>query len=484
MQMGYIPMQQLALLLLASATVQLAAFSGHAPVPAPSASPGPAPAPTLNTISATWVIANLNYYDLTKPWTHAEDVEEHSKNVRRLINKPSSKGKSSGASDELGELPPPGEVAESVNEGLSDVAEGKIIPEAEGSPKDVNDVAKDMGNVVDGAVPDLEKVALHVRKLKAKRVMMLNQKSFLQKKVTIQKALRTAIETSVKGTICNPLGAGATVPSPAPAMVMAAPAPVPVGPNLNIPPPINPVLLDAQGGKLRGSGPAPAPMPALSPAPACPQPRAHVAFYPGKPMKIPKLSLLQRKLPPHPKETKVEVTIFDDPNNGVDDLAAAKAALDIALTNGVLIENVRKVVHDVVSKVIPNFVPKISAKSFKVQHKAVEAWDIEGCENHMSMIIRNFTIHYTKRQVPMALYDACTNFMTQISFSHDYVLDHRDVVSCRKATKDFAMRWKLGKNDNPTDFHEMCHDFCEAKFGNDAPKCHITGGDNLANQPL
>lgn len=180
---------------------------------------------------------------------------------------------------------------------------------------------------------------------------------------------------------------------------------------------------------------------------------------------------------PQRRTVIVKVTLVDRPKNGVDDLHASKAILKAMLASGELKTQIKAAIF-----AVTGVAPKISG--LKVKSATVEGWDVKKCSSHMSTIVKSFTIHYSRAQVPLALYNECTNFMTKISFSHDYVLDHRDAARCRIATRKFERKWKYGKKADPKDFGNMCVRFCEAKYGNDAPSCHVSHGDKLAGQPL
>merc|ERR1719253_696785 len=83
---------------------------------------------------------------------------------------------------------------------------------------------------------------------------------------------------------------------------------------------------------------------------------------------------------------------------------------------------------------------------FKLKQKVIEQWDVRKCEKHIKDLVDVFAVHYTREQVPMALYNECTNFMTKLSFSHDYILDPLDTKRCRQATVKFATHWNFEKN--------------------------------------
>jgi len=370
----------------------------------------------------------------------------------------------------------PTEAASSIDDMLSDAA-----PESEDGDSPLGDI---------GELPWPSKTALLA--VHSKQVP-----SQLAGTITVQKALRTSIEAAVKNTLCAPLaGPG---PGPAPAQ---APAPaLPRGPPSGmLPPPVNVALASIRGhaAKLpaavfvpapplpaakptQGGVPAPVPAPAPTPGPmGCVVPKVHVALLPGGKMRKKHVNHMINKPPPNapmPRGVMVRVTLFDRPNNGVNDMQLAKGKLKQALATGQLKTNIKAAVQ-----AVTGVKPKIAG--LKVKSSVVKGWDIPKCEGHMSKLVKQLTVTYTRRQVPFALYNECTNFMTKISFSHDYVLDRRDAASCRAATRSFALRWKLGKKDDPKDFGKMCVKFCEAKYGQDAPLCHIAGGDMLTTQPM
>jgi len=168
-----------------------------------------------------------------------------------------------------------------------------------------------------------------------------------------------------------------------------------------------------------------------------------------------------------PQTTLLRVTLFERPGNGIDDTAGLKTQLKTLMHTGVL-----KASLEVAIEAVTGVKPKLA--HLKVHSKAIALWDVKKCGNHMSKIVKSFAVHYTRRQVPMALYNACSTFMTKMSFSHDYILDNRDAVHCRTATRSFAQRWKMGRKDSdPEDFEQMCGRFCQAKYGDDSPQCQF-----------
>jgi hypothetical protein len=177
------------------------------------------------------------------------------------------------------------------------------------------------------------------------------------------------------------------------------------------------------------------------------------------------------------KSIKVIVTFTDTPRNGIDDLAEAQATIQQSVADGTFKKELAKATY-----AVTGFKPKIS-KPLLDQVK-IEQWDVQKCESHVKAIVGAFSKHYTREQVPMALYNECTNFMTRISFSHDHVLDRMDTLACRKTTAKFAKHWQFGENAKNDDFEHMCLRACEGKFGKNAPQCNIQTGDALLGQPL
>lgn len=400
-------------------------------------------------------IENLNYYDLTKEWRDPFDVDETGHDVDASGHE--IHGTGNGAQSTTSTNGSPG--ADSLGEMLGDG------PEAHGA-------VDDSPALLQGA----------------KRSLL--QVEALSGGTTVQKKLRDAIEHAVEEIVAAAYGAGPVpAPSMAPAPSAGIPEPVPTGPPVGLLP--NTVALVSRAAAPPwGKGPpptaqmssqapasarslraAPAPgfaaSPFASPAPGpavetVARPKVHVALFPGK--KMQKRHLLNS--PPIHATTILKVTLFERPGNGINDMQGIKQKLKLAVASGELHKSLAAAIH-----AVTGVKPKLSA--IKVTTKMIQQWDIQKCGSHMSMLVKSFTVHYTKRQVPMALYNECTNFMTKFSFSHDYVLDSRDAVRCRKATAKFAKSWKLGDHKDPTQFEPMCQNFCEAKFGDDAPQCQL-----------
>jgi len=177
------------------------------------------------------------------------------------------------------------------------------------------------------------------------------------------------------------------------------------------------------------------------------------------------------------RSTIVEIAFLDTPLNGIDDMAMAMPLIEQSLKSGIFHKQVKKALHAVTG---------IKAKIGKIElgMKMIEAFEVNKCEEHIKGIVTQFGLHYTRNQVPMALYNECTNFMTRMSFSHDYVLDPLDTIRCRKTTAKFAKHWDGGQKAEDTDFADMCVQACEAKYGRNAPRCNLHGGQGLLGSPM
>jgi len=169
--------------------------------------------------------------------------------------------------------------------------------------------------------------------------------------------------------------------------------------------------------------------------------------------------------------------LTDTPSNGLDDVALSKAIIERALKLGFLKKELKAGLA-----IVSGIWPKLG--KVKVETVAVESWDVPTCEGHVKNIVQQFSHHYTREQVPMAMFNECTNFMTRISFSNDHVLDPVDTLVCRKTTATFAKHWNYGEKAKDEDFQLMCVTACEAKFGKKAPRCHVVTGDKLAGKPM
>lgn len=297
---------------------------------------------------------------------------------------------------------------------------------------------------------------------------------------TVQDVLTTAIKETVNNVIqclylqSQQIVIGAPGAAPAPAadsgeLVYSLPGlpAAPAGVSGLIPLPVQVAFL-----QNRIAAPAPAAAPgAAGPGeagPVLPEVKMFVTFSPGQELE-------------GGRSTMVEIAFLDTPSNALNDVAMAIPMVEKALEAGLLKKQIKKAIH-----AVTGFKPKLHGMGMEM--KPIVQWEVGKCESHIKKLVGQFTLHYTRNQVPMALYNECTNFLTKMSFSHDYVLDPQDTVRCRKATAKFAKHWDYGANAEDSDFADMCHQACEAKYGRNAPKCNVasdpSGNGSLLDQPL
>jgi hypothetical protein len=496
----------------------LAAAAGHgamrgaatlqAEQPAPAPAPGPDSTPNMTVVTVTAKMPNVNYFDLT------EDMEDFSENLG--AGAPIGTGELPSKTEKAAEkVATEGETVTEVAEETKEVAEKTEEAAGDTTPVEaVGDAIQDLGllrkrqTVTKHRNPeDKSWSQLAPANMKYWQVLGWTQASWdsgnpadsppsdhkawgqlTQQEQsaatqlgynaehwnndhdhTVQKSLRRSMEAAVKQTIC-PNG-----DAPSPAKVVAAlkeaPAPalgvLPVAAsNANLPPPVNAVNMMA-GQQSKSSAPAPAVATA-----GCPH--VHVAFEPGNKMKKKHQdNMINRPAHGSLKATDVTITVYERNGNGLPDMTQAKENLETALGSGVL--------HTALANAaagILGFTPKIHG--LDVKYSQVEAFDMVKCDNHMKNMVTEFTGAYSSRQVPVALYNECSNFITKLSFSHDLVLDPRDTADCKRSSVTFARRWGKGEPDAAKEFDGMCHKFCEARYGNDAPQCHVPGADGSA----
>jgi len=283
-----------------------------------------------------------------------------------------------------------------------------------------------------------------------------------------------------------------------------APAPGPMpGPA-----PAVPVLEESMQGKVEPLG-APGPAPAsldgsvqtkaatgVSPAPG-PTPAGamqwkadvFVQFFPGEERPVVEDGDVGRS-------TVVKVWLRGEANTGIFELAPwIQAVLTRHENDGLLEYLLEKRLKDAT-----DIAPTIKGiKDIRLDSKS--QWSIDTCATHMKKIMKEFSEAYTRRMVPTAIYNECTNFVSEVSFSHDRIFDSHDRMKCRHATVKLAKEWNFGKGHAPpaigspgpapapgpaapapapsVDYFGFCSEVCEIKYGSDAPMCHVTEGKKL-----
>jgi hypothetical protein len=457
-------------------------LASNAPAPAPGPASGPAagPAAALAGLRVTFEIKNYNYYDLTKetcPQTDEADASSKKKDVKIDLS-PAKEGihnaikEIATKADEMGEdLAEVAGVVEKDDKAekppwMEDKAaaapkkapsKAKAPPVEEASSSEVDEIGEDLENMVDrkdkSAAPPwmkdkeagaslLETSKSSVCVIEHKSLAAIHAKSDSCK--TVMDVFRSAIEEVVRDVIKCALNSA----------VGSAPAAVAQSPATLVPLPPQAFLQSA-----------PAPAPATAPAPAGPpDPAIFVTFTPGKEVGSGRTVI-------------VEITFTDKPNNGIDDVAGVKPLIKQVIKDGTLMREMKAALE-----IVTGLMAKIG--KVKMSTAAVDAWNVKKCEGHVKNIVGQFSHHYTREQVPMAMFNECTNFMTRMSFSNDYVLDRTDTIVCRQTTAKFAKHWNYGEKAKPEDFELMCVRSCEAKFGKNAPQCNVEAGDELASQPL
>jgi len=192
--------------------------------------------------------------------------------------------------------------------------------------------------------------------------------------------------------------------------------------------------------------------------------------------------------PPNPnptvgRETRVQVVLTDTPATGDDRLPTIKQVLVNAEKSGLLQAALG-------AALVKSIGVRPNVTNFAFNNTFVAQWSLESCATHMTQVVHRFSVAYTRRMVPMAIFNECTNFMPAMSFSHDNLPNSMDVHRCRMATIGFAKRWNYGQGNGtappptglaafldtklkaPVDMHGFCVDVCQHKFGSLAPECH------------
>lgn len=469
-----------------AATKSRSEITAPGPAPGPGMAPiystlgGPAPAPSpglpgLEALHITFEIKNFNYFDLTK-----ETCPKKVKIAKKKKGLPSAKADNQkGILDHLGDRldksiqtvkSKSGDAEPNVDEAVDDVH-----GHSEQISKDIENGLDDVGKHIEGGM-EVKTEAPGLPWMKKKDASSLLQVALgacaplpdltetksPDKCSTVMDVLRDAIKETVLGIIAcmwqksllEPMAPG---PAPSPAALPGGLLPAaPAGAAGLVP-------LPPQSFLGPGPSPGPAPGPAPSGAPVMPDVRIFVTFTPGREVE-------------GGRSTIVDIAFIDSPANGIDDIALAMPLITLSMESGLFKKQIKSALH-----AVTGIKPKIHG--LEMNMKTIESFHTGKCEKHLKGIVKGFSLYYTRNQVPMALYNECTNFLTKMSFSHDYVLDPMDTVRCRRATRKFAEKWNHGSNAKEKDFEKMCFHACEAKYGRNAPTCNLHAGDKLLKQP-
>jgi hypothetical protein len=142
------------------------------------------------------------------------------------------------------------------------------------------------------------------------------------------------------------------------------------------------------------------------------------------------------------RTTKVVVTITQLPGNGIDELPSIRSIINASCMQGQIIPAIQESILDVTGV-------KSNLASFKIGEQEIAQWSIQSCSAHMTKVVRRFENAYTRREVPMAIFNECTNYMPALSFSHDMKPTHEDVRRCRESTVKFVNAWNYGNYAQP-----------------------------------
>lgn len=165
--------------------------------------------------------------------------------------------------------------------------------------------------------------------------------------------------------------------------------------------------------------------------------------------------------------TRVEVSLTPKATTTAEQMDLTKAVVQHSIDSGDLTRRIQNAVAKVsgVNSTIDNL---------KAEDEKVERWDVTGCETHMSDVAKKFSVAYTRRMVPMAIFNECTNFLPALSFSPDFKPTMMDVTRCRQATVNFVKHWNYGGHGStkaPPNFNAFCMDVCTFRYGEGSPKC-------------
>jgi len=202
-----------------------------------------------------------------------------------------------------------------------------------------------------------------------------------------------------------------------------------------------------------------------------------VTFKPGDTYKMEEETMSFLQVGSVARTTYVQIQITDKPMTGMRLVEQAKAAVDKGIADGTLKKELV-----IQLKKLTSLKPRIIFAGQITKLRMIPEWSEVTCESHLEKVVRMFEVAYTRRMVPLALYNECTNFVTALSFSHDNIHSPLDKKKCRKASLKFGKRWDFNKaswkygttkKHEQMDYTTFCHDICEIRYGDGAPKCNV-----------
>jgi len=428
-----------------------------------------------DSLEFSFEITNYNYYDLTKSTCptdlaatiestqdHEGEFHEHDKEVGNAMDEIFKK---TGTFEDIlnSGMKAVDGAASNLEHGAKDVAAG-----VKKVGKKVGDGAKEMEHEVEEiAKPSqlLQRRSCASKRRRQSAVLPPSDDDDEEDKCdTVEEVFREAVEDVVAETIDCFFHHPEHLSHDEPMIAQFAPTPAmaPIG--------MQPI------GFLQG---APAPAPTIAAISSSEELEIFVAFEPGHTTRTGK-TIIVDVLVTDPVGFDICESKFLDEHqvqHCIDELLAPIVdLLEQAMHSAAFNEDMAVALEPVIGER-----PKL--KSFGVKKKPIVLWNVTQCEGHLKSLVSRFARTYTRERVPSALYNECTNFITKMSFSHDYVLDKHDIAVCKETTIRFARHWDYAKNADDMDFKLMCVRACKGKFGKKSPRCRHQYAGSLSLAP-
>jgi len=135
---------------------------------------------------------------------------------------------------------------------------------------------------------------------------------------------------------------------------------------------------------------------------------------------------------------KVDAFFATDVANDKETLKKLVATLEQCYHSGALLKSVSQSLYK-----LTGLEPQIH--DFDVEFKDIAPWSSDACQNHMTDVVKRLTVAYTRRMVPASLFWECTNYMVQLSFSHDRAVTAHDRSVCQRIVAEFSAEWNFGE---------------------------------------
>jgi hypothetical protein len=135
---------------------------------------------------------------------------------------------------------------------------------------------------------------------------------------------------------------------------------------------------------------------------------------------------------------KVDAFFATDVANDKETLKKLVATLEQCYHSGALLKSVSVALYK-----LTGLEPQIH--DFDVEFKDIAPWSSDACQTHMTGVVKRLTVAYTRRMVPASLFWECTNYMVQLSFSHDRAVTAHDRTVCQRIVAEFSAEWNFGE---------------------------------------